>query len=354
MDLPVSPSSMEPMLARLTRRLPEGEGLVYEPKWDGFRCLAFRAGAELDLRSRNGRPLARYFPELVDALSRVPDERFVLDGEIVGTSHGRPDFTALLARLHPAASRVAALARAGPACFIAFDVVALGEEDLREVPFAERRARLERLLRTPPGHVMLTPATVDRDLAARWLEGIRSGVDGVVAKPPGLRYQPGRRAMVKVKRERTADCVVAGFRVFADEDVVASLLLGLFDERGGLQHVGVASSFTEARRRELARHLRPLAAPLRGHAWEQGFGAPHHFGNRLAGGAGRWTPNMELDWIPVGPGLVCEVAYDHWDGDRFRYPARLLRWRPDRSAASCTFEQFGAAEGAALPDVARR
>ena len=351
MDLPV-PRPLEPMLARLTRTLPIAPGSVYEPKWDGFRCIAFRANHDVDLRSRNQRPLARYFPELVDALRRLPEERFVVDGEILALRAGRFDFPSLLARLHPAASRVVKLSLDTPALFIAFDVVAIGGDDLREHPFSARRARLERLVRDPPPRIALTPATADAELAARWLDtACGAGVDGVVVKPETLLYRPARRAMLKVKRERTADCVVAGFRLFSGDASLASLLLGVHDEHGRLHHVGVASSFTRARRRELARYLTPLIAPLEGHPWERGFGVAHHFSNRLAGGAGRWTPEMQLDWLPLRAQLVCEVAYDHWDGDRFRHPARFRRWRSDRIASSCTLEQFDIADVGVLGDA---
>jgi ATP-dependent DNA ligase len=340
MDLPV-PRTVEPMLARLTRKLPLRADCFYEPKWDGFRCIAFRDSHEVDLRSRNGRPLARYFPEVVDALRRLGEPRLVVDGEILARRLGRPDFGSLLARLHPAASRVARLSRETPASFIAFDVLAIGDDDLRGQPFSERRLVLEQVLREPPAGIALTAAARDPETGARWLEpAAGAGVDGVVVKPSTLLYQPGRRAMVKVKRERTADCVVAGFRLFAGEASVASLLLGVHDACGDLVHVGVASSFTERRRRELAEQLCPLTVPLEGHPWERGFGLESRFGSRLAGGVGRWTPDMRLDWSPLGGGLVCEVAYDHWDGDCFRHPARFRRWRPERAPASCTLEQF--------------
>jgi ATP-dependent DNA ligase len=329
------------MLARLSRELPVGD-YVYEPKWDGFRCLAFRGGpADVDLRSRNQRPLARYFPELVEALRALPPA--VLDGEIVVVGRAGFDFAALLSRLHPSASRVERLARETPAAFVAFDLIAVGEEDLRPRPFDERRARLEALLAGAPAPLRLTPATHDPAVARGWLQRIRGGIDGVVAKRRDSPYAPGRRAMVKVKPERTADCVVAGLRTFSAEPAVASLLLGLWDGAGALRHVGVASSFPEDERRALFATLAPLAVPLPGHPWEHGFNVGHAPTGRLAGSAGRWDPReMTLDWIPLSPERVVEVAYDRTDDLRFRHPARLVRWRPDRDAASCALEQLAA------------
>jgi ATP-dependent DNA ligase len=322
-----------PMLARLARELPL-DGYLYEPKWDGFRCLAFRDGDELDLRSRNQRPLARYFPEIVEALLALEEPRFVLDGELVVAGLG---FEALLARLHPAASRVERLRAETPASFVAFDLLAVGEGDLRERPFAERRARLEELLRGAPQPLLVTPLTEEPARAAEWLERF----EGVVAKHADLRYEPGRRAMVKVKRERTADCVVAGFRWLVDRPLPSSLLLGLYDDEERLRHVGLASAFSERLRHELLERLRPLRVPLAGHPWEHGFLLAGSPAGRLHGAAGRWAPEeMELDWTPVAPELVCEVAYGEVDGHRFRHPARFRRWRPDRDPASCRLEQL--------------
>ncbi len=343
------------MLARLARELPRSPGLVYEPKWDGFRCIVFCDRGDLDLRSRHQRPLARYFPELVDALSKLPCDRFVLDGEIVIVTDEGSDFAALMARLHPAASRVERLSRETPAVFIAFDLIALNDEDLRGTPFAARRARLEALLRDPPPGVALTPATQDPARAAEWLESFDGrGIDGVVAKPRDLSYQAGRRAMVKIKQDRTADCVVGGFRVLADVPMIGSLLLGLFGAEGNFRHVGVASSFSDEQRHELFRQLQPRVVALAGHPWESGFGLGRSPVGRLAGAAGRWTPDLVRDWLPIRPELVCEVAYDHWDGERFRHPARFRRWRPDREARSCTFEQLEIAGGPRLRDILSR
>jgi ATP-dependent DNA ligase len=339
-DLPVSPP-VAPMLARLARELPAD--LLYEPKWDGFRCVVFRDGGEIDIRSRHDRPLSRYFPELVDAFAALPEPRFVLDGEAVVPADGGFDFTALLARLHPAASRVERLRLETPAAFIAFDILARAEEDLRDRPFVRRRAELERLLAGAPAPLHVTPMTADAEEAAHWLD-VRSGIDGVVARDPHLPYRPGERALVKVKRERTADCVVAGFRLFEDRPLPSSLLLGLYDATGALRHVGLASSFAEAERQKLLEAVAPLATPLDEHPWRDGFLLEGSRMGRMKGAAAKWTPAMGLDWVPVTPRLVCEVAYDHLDGDRFRHPARFRRFRPDRDAASCTFEQFEASE----------
>lgn len=325
------------MLAALRRELPVGP-YVYEPKWDGFRCVAF-VDREVELQSRHGKSLTRYFPELVDALARL-ESAVVLDGEMVVHTHEGPDFGALMNRTHPAASRVARLAIETPATFIAFDLLAIDDEDLTDRPFAERRAQLEALLRDERSNtISITPSTDDVSTAEQWLDHAGRGIDGVVAKHRELRYAAGKRAMIKVKRERTLECVVGGMRLFEDH-AVASLLLGLWDD-DVLRHVGVSSSFTEARRRALFEKLRASIMPLTGHPWEDGF----HIGaspvGRLPGSAGRWTPGeMALDWVPLRPEHVAEVAYDHLDGQRLRHPARFVRWRPDRDPRSCTFEQL--------------
>jgi ATP-dependent DNA ligase len=316
------------MLAKLARELPEGDYL-YEPKWDGFRALAFRDGDDVDVRSRHGRPLARYFPEVVDALRALPSEAFVLDGEIVAEP-----FAALMARLHPAASRVDRLARETPATFFAFDVLAEGADDLLDAPFAQRRARLERLVRDP---VRLTPVTGDPATARAWL----AEHEGVLAKRRDGMYEPGKREWVKVKVDRTADCVVAGFRWNADAPTLGSLLLGLYDGGGVLRHVGVVTGLSQARKRDLRAELEPLVVPLAGHPWEHGFGLEPSPLGRLLGAAGRWDPaEMALEWVPVAPERVAEVAFTQVDGIRFRHPARFRRWRPDRDARSCTLEQL--------------
>jgi ATP-dependent DNA ligase len=337
--LPLSPP-LAPMLGRRADELPTGD-FVYEPKWDGFRCLVFRDGAEVDLRSRHDRPLARYFPELVAALLAVPDERFVIDGEILVTSERGLDFEALLARVHPARSRVERLSRETPARFVAFDLLVRGDDDLCDHPFVERRRALEELLYRAEPPLALTPASSDPAVADRWLALEGAGIDGVVAKRADLRYRPGGRDMVKVKRERTADCVVAGFRVYVDRPLLSSLLLGLYDDEGALHHLGVVQAFTNKRRAELLEELAPLAVPISGHPWERGMLVGGGTTGRLAGAAGRWSPDeMALDWVPIAPVRVAEVAYDQLDSGRLRHPARFRRWRPDREPRSCTLDQL--------------
>ncbi len=338
------------MLARLTRELPEGD-VLYEPKWDGFRCLAFRDGDEVELRSRHDRPLARYFPEVVDAVRAIRERRFVLDGELILVRPTGFDFAALMSRLHPAASRVERLRREQPATFIAFDLLAMGSQDLRERPFAERRARLVGLvdgdgdggpIDRPIGRdrLRVTPATTDVAVARGWLERFEgAGIDGVVAKPMDLRYRAGKRAMAKVKRERTADCVLAGFRYLPRVRAVSSLLLGLYDDRETLRHVGVVTGLPTADRVRLVDELAPLEIPLDEHPWRDGFAIGASPLGRLRGSASRWTPDMEHDWVPVRPERVLEVAFDQIDLDRMRHPARFRRWRPDRDAASCRLDQ---------------
>jgi ATP-dependent DNA ligase len=330
------------MLAKLVRELPRDGSYVYEPKWDGFRCLAFRDGDDVELQSRHGRALGRYFPEIVEALLALPARTFALDGELVVVTDDGFDFPALLARIHPAASRVERLRAETPSAFVGFDVLAT-ERDLLDTPFAERRRVLEELLgaAAPPLH--LTPATADPELAARWLDELHGrGVDGVVAKSHDLRYEPGARRMLKVKHERTADCVVAGFRVYADRDELSSILLGLYDDSDVLQHVGVVTGLSRARREEVLRRLEPLVVPLAGHPWEHGFLLGGGSTGRLLGAAGRWRPGMTRDWVPVAPELVAEVAYDQVDDHRLRHPARFRRWRPDREPSSCRLDQLDA------------
>jgi ATP-dependent DNA ligase len=336
---PVTPP-ITPMLARLTRELPR-EGYLYEPKWDGFRCLVFRDGADVDLRSRNRRPLARYFPELAQAVAKLPTEAFVLDGEIVVLDPAGVDFEALLRRLHPAASRVQRLSADTPASLIAFDLLAIGSEDLRAEPFHRRRERLAELVgpALPPLH--LTPITDDVARAELWLERFQGGgTDGVVAKHRDLSYESGARAMIKVKHERTADCVVAGVRWLVDRPLPRSLLLGAYDEEGELRHVGVSTSFSEERRAQILAEVAPHVTSLEGHPWEQGFLLGGSSMGKLPGAAGRWTPEMSQDWTPLEPTLVCEVAYDHVDAYRLRHPARFRRWRPDLDPDDCTLDQL--------------
>ena len=340
------------MLARLERELPQ-RGHLYEPKWDGFRAIAFRDGSWAELQSRNLNRFGRYFPELVEALLDVREERFVVDGEIVVAGGAAFDFGALLKRLHPARSRVERLRHESPASFVVFDVLAVGDRDVRREPFVARRRLLELLMRDVRAPLMITPITEDRAVAATWLDRYTGrGVDGVVAKPVDLAYEPGRRVMVKVKPERTLDCVVAGFR--AADGGVTSLLLGLHDPAGCLRHIGVTSSFRREDRRSLLAKLAPHVAPLAGHPWEHGFAIERRPTGRLRGAAGLWTPDMPRDWVPVVPDLVCEVAYGQLDVDRLRHPARFRRWRPDRTARSCTFEQLEAESPAELIPTAAK
>jgi ATP-dependent DNA ligase len=338
--LPVPPP-IEPMLARLVRDVPTGD-FIYEPKWDGFRCLAFKSGPDVDLRSRHDRPLARYFPELVAAFRALPAERVVLDGEIVLVAEAGFDFALLLSRLHPAASRVERLSREAPARYIAFDILAEGDVDLTNRPFVERRRRLEALFEvTSLGDALaITPATRDPDRAREWFARFQgAGIDGLVAKPLDLPYQPGRRAMTKVKHERTADVVVAGFRPLPDGSV-SSLLLGLYDEVDALRHVGVVTQLARADRVAFGNRLGALAIPIERHPWRSGFAIGASPLGRLKGSASRWTPEMVLDWVPLPPSLVCEVGFDQVDVDRFRHPARFRRWRPDREPLSCRLDQI--------------
>jgi ATP-dependent DNA ligase len=344
---------IEPMLARLSGSLPDGEGWLYEPKWDGFRALVFRDGPELLLQSRDLKPLNRYFPDLQGPLCASLPPRCVLDGEIVIAGAGGLDFDALLLRIHPAASRVQLLAERTPASFIAFDLLALGDDDLQQVPLSERRAALERALAQTRSPIHLTPATRDRALAADWFARFEgAGLDGVVAKRLEESYQPGKRAMVKVKHQRTADCAVAGFRWHKSGPgtLVGSLLLALYDADGTLHHVGVASSFTAARRRELALELAPLREnALEGHPWADwreeagiagGEGGGKGGSQRMPGQTSRWNRGKDLGWEPLRIERVCEVAYDHLQGDRFRHATTFVRWRPDRSPRDCRYDQL--------------
>ncbi len=345
MKLPINPP-VEPMLAHSVPEIPVAEGMTYEPKWDGFRCIVFRDGDEVELASRGGKTLTRYFPEVVaQARAQLPD-RCAVDGELVVIRRDDPggqsrlDFDLLSQRIHPAASRVAVLAEATPADFVAFDLLALGDEALLDQPYARRRARLVEVLGTavPPVHV--TQTTNDPVTARRWFEIFEgAGLDGLVAKPAGMPYRPGKRLMFKVKHARTADVVVAGFRWHTSGPVVGSLLLGLYDDAGTLHHVGVSASFSARRRRELLDEV----APYRGgdvaatHPWLSG---DHAAGQRLPGAPSRWTGTRNLAWEPLRPELVAEVGYDAMEGGRFRHTARFVRWRPDRHPRSCTYDQL--------------
>jgi ATP-dependent DNA ligase len=338
---------IEPMLAKPTPELPVGDGWRYEPKWDGFRALVFRDGPNLYLQSRDLKPLDRYFPELLEPLRAVgdPKARFVLDGEIVIARDGGLEFESLLLRIHPAASRVAMLAAETPASFVAFDCLAEGGDDLREAPLDDRRARLELLLADPPASVLLTPATSDPAVAHHWFDDFEgAGLDGVIANRADLRYLPGKRAMAKIKHLRTADCVVAGFRWHKNGPgtMVGSLLLGLWNDAGQLQHLGVTSSFTEERRRELVSFLEPYRVnALQGHPWREWkeWEAAAE-GKRMPGATSRWNRGKDLSWEPLRPELVCEVAFDHLQGDRFRHATTFKRWRPDKPPEACRYDQL--------------
>jgi ATP-dependent DNA ligase len=338
MDLPLAPP-LSPMLAKLVRGVPEGDYL-YEPKWDGFRCIVFRDGDEVELASRNERPLTRYFPEVVEAaLANLPP-RCVVDGEVVLARDGRLDFETLQLRLHPAASRVNLLAEQTPASFVAFDLLALEGEAFLETPFARRRAALEDALRDAKPPVHLTPITGDLDTAREWFRTFEgAGLDGIVAKARDLPYAPDQRLMLKVKHERTADCVVAGFRWHKSGPVLGSLLLGLWNG-DQLQHVGVAASFPMARRAELIEELAPLREnALDGHPWASWAEYQEELATR-PGMQSRWNPAKSLAWEPLRPERVVEVRYEHMEGRRFRHTAHFVRWRPDRDPRSCTYEQL--------------
>jgi len=330
------------MLAKLADEIPDGEGFMYEPKWDGFRAIVFRGRSDVYIQSRDLRPFDRYFPELHDILLEHLPDGCVLDGEIVIATRGGLDFDALQLRLHPAASRITKLSREIPASFVAFDLLAVDWKDLRDTPQAGRRAELERLLESPAGRLHLTPVTRDVRVASLWLARFEgAGLDGVIAKPAAAMYQPGKRAMFKIKHARTADCVVAGFRWHkSGRDAVGSLLLGLYDERGVLQHVGVTSAFTMATRQQLVREL----APLRDHAmdhhpWRDWARAAGDI-DRMPGGQSRWSAGKDLSWEPLRIERVCEVKYDHLQGRRFRHATTFVRWRPDKSPSDCRYDQL--------------
>ncbi|BBC92425.1 ATP-dependent DNA ligase [Streptomyces griseofuscus] len=340
MELPVMPP-VKPMLAKSVARIPPG--MHYEAKWDGFRAIVFRDGAEIELGSRTGKPLTRYFPELVEALrERVPG-RCVLDGEIVIARAGHLDFDALTERIHPAASRVRTLAERTPASFVAFDLLALDDHALLDVPLTDRRALLDRALAGAGPPVHLAPATTDLAVAEEWFERFEgAGLDGIVAKPLDLRYRQDERAMFKIKHERTADVVVAGYRLHKSGPVVGSLLLGLYDGQGRLQHVGVSAAFPMKRRAELVEELAPLRMEeVTGHPWAAWSEEAAHESARLPGAPSRWSGKKDLSWVPLRPERVAEVAYDHMEnGQRFRHTARFRRWRPDRAPESCTYAQL--------------
>lgn len=341
MKLPVMPP-VEPMLAKSAAAVPVGEYL-YEPKWDGYRCIVFRDGPQFELGSRGGKSLNRYFPELIDALAEALPPRCVLDGEIVVVAGGRLDFDRLADRIHPAESRVRLLAERTPASFVAFDVLALDDTDFTGRPFAERRAALTDLFAARSAargrQVHVTRATDDPAVARRWFERFEgAGLDGVVAKPLGGRYTPGERTMVKVKHERTADVVVAGYRLHKSGPVVGSLMLGLYGADGVLNYVGGASAFTMTRRRQLVDELAPLLLPEgEAHPW---LGASDDEEHRRPGAQHRWNAGKDTSFVALRPELVCEVRYDQLQADRFRHNGQFVRWRPDREPRSCTYDQL--------------
>ncbi|MFK4104179.1 ATP-dependent DNA ligase [Streptomyces sp. NPDC019531] len=340
MDLPVMPP-VKPMLAKSVAKIPPG--MHYEAKWDGFRAIVFRDKAEVELGSRTGKPLTRYFPELVEALALRLPERCVMDGEIVIARDGRLDFDALTERIHPAASRVRTLAERTPASFVAFDLLALQDESLLDVPLTGRRKLLTTALAEVTAPVHLAPATTDIDVALQWFEQYEgAGLDGVIAKPLTGRYLQDERAMFKIKHERTADVVVAGYRFHKSGPVVGSLLLGLHDDKGALQHVGVSAAFPMKRRAELIQELEPLRMEdASGHPWAAWAEEAAHVSARLPGAPSRWSGKKDLSWVPLRPERVAEVAYDHMEnGVRFRHTARFRRWRPDRTPESCTYAQL--------------
>jgi ATP-dependent DNA ligase len=350
------------MLAKSVAEIPTGEGMTYEPKWDGFRCVIFRDGDEVELASRGGKTLTRYFPEIVaQARAQLP-ARCAIDGELIvirreaadrgaeAQTDGTPlaggpklDFELLGQRIHPAASRVNMLAEKTPASFVAFDLLAIDDETLLELPYAQRRARLEQALADAHPPVYVTPITADLATARQWFEIFEgAGLDGLIAKPADIPYEPGKRLMFKVKHARTADAVVAGFRWHVKGPVVGSLLLGLYDDSGTLHHVGVSASFTAARREELLDELAPYRDSVEQHPWLVAWGLAENFesGQRIPGGVSRWTGKKNLEWVPLRPELVVEVAYDAMEGERFRHTARFVRWRPDREPRSCTYDQL--------------
>jgi ATP-dependent DNA ligase len=335
------------MLSHAAEALPSGDGWQFEPKWDGFRTLVFRDGDEILLQSRDEKPMNRYFPELVAPLTAALPERCVVDGEVVIVGDGGLDFEALLLRIHPAASRVKLLASQSPASFVAWDLLAIDDEDLRETPLEERRERLERAFRNVRAPVHLSPATRDRELAEDWFRRFEgAGLDGVMAKRLDEPYRPGERTMIKVKHKRTADCVVAGFRWHKNGagTMVGSLLLGLHDDEGQLHHVGVTAAFTTAVRQQLVQELAPLRVnALKNHPWRHWAEAQSEAnarGQRLPGATSRWNRGKDLSWEPLRPERVCEVSYDHMQGSRFRHAAQFMRWRPDKRPEDCRYDQL--------------
>ena len=346
MDLPVKPPVL-PMLAKRVSDIPPDGGWIFEPKWDGFRTLVFRDGSDLFIQSRDGKPLDRYFPELVEAFKKSLPKRCVLDGEIVIARDGRLEFELLQHRLHPAASRVKMLSEKTPASVVFFDLLAHGAKNLCKMPFAERRAALEKLLGNADAPIHITPATRERTVAADWFKRFEgAGLDGVMAKRESGGYEPNKRVMLKVKHERECDCVVGGFRWHKDKQgtAVGSLLLGLYTDDGDLAHVGVCASFSDAKRRELVDFLAPYRKnALEKHPWKQWAEMMEESGgagSRVPGMGNRWNVGKDMSWVPIRAELVVEVAYDHMQGDRFRHTAQFRRWRPDKKPKDCTYEQL--------------
>jgi ATP-dependent DNA ligase len=351
----VVPPPLLPMLAKRVGELPEGDGWIYEPKWDGFRVLVFRDGEEVLVQSRDEKPLNRYFPEILDPIRAQLPAQCVLDGEVVIARGGALDFEALQMRLHPAASRAKLLSEQIPASLVFWDLLCEGDRDLRSAPFHERRAALERALAaaSPPIHV--TPATIDRAAASDWFRRFEgAGLDGVMAKPRAGVYEANKRVMLKVKHERECDCVVAGFRWHkkGQNEAVGSLLLGLFDDAGDLQHVGVTASFTDQKRRELALLLAPYREnALEGHPWKRWAELRMQ---RMPGMQSRWSQGKDLSWEPLRAELVVEVEYDHMQGSRFRHTAQFRRWRTDKAPRDCTFAQLEVVAPHEIADIFAR
>ena len=358
MPLPFEPP-LAPMLAKLSATIPTGDGWLYEPKWDGFRCIVFRDGDRIELASRNERPFNRYFPELLGPLLANLPQRCIVDGEIVlprADDRGL-DFDALLQRIHPAASRVNRLAAETPASFVAFDLLALDEESLLAAPLAQRHAALSAVLDAAVAPIYLCPSTTDAEVAQRWFTEFEgAGLDGVIAKRLVDPYTPDKRTLVKVKHLRTADCVIAGYRVHKDGQGVGSLLLGLFDDSGTLHHVGVAASFTVKRRAELLAELAPLTTDaLADHPWRDWADWSAADDQRVPGGGGsRWNAGKDLSWVPLRIELVAEVTFGQLQEGRFRHGSQFLRWRTDRDPASCTYDQLDVAAPVPFADVVRR
>lgn len=356
--LPFQPP-VDPMLAKLAAGLPDGDTWLFEPKWDGFRALVFKSGADVYIQSRDMKPLGRYFPELEVSLRESLPDRCVLDGEVVIAHDGKLDFEAMLLRIHPAASRVKLLAQEHPSSYVAWDLLALGDEDLRELGQLQRRERLEQALAgvNPPVHV--SPMTRDRAVAQDWFQRFEgAGLDGVMAKPESLVYTPGKRAMLKIKHARTADCVVAGFRWYKNgrDTLVGSLLLGLYDDQGVLHHVGITSAFKQEVRAQLAEMLEPLREnALENHPWRDWADFQDvETAQRLPGATSRWNRKKDLSWEPIRLELVCEVGYDHLQGTRFRHATHFKRWRPDKPPADCRYDQLDVTPPAELEQIFAR